>query len=170
MFTLLSRFFLKSEFVWIFFFYFSVFTAHDKIDIMTMKCEIRVTRVDRGDWIFGGLIHLQVTKCDKTGTKESVIVVHGKFPLKSIFPRQQQRQKRDWDQRPSKLTVWPRPLALWARGSLGRWSRPGQLYTLDPQTPKVEGSFSFALRDTDVEKFEELHFTKSPLSLMAIGH
>lgn len=39
-----------------------------------------------------------------------------------------------------------------------------------PEAPRVEHSFSAALRDTDVEKFEKLHFTKSPLSLMAIDH
>lgn len=43
-------------------------------------------------------------------------------------------------------------------------------FRLDLQAPKVERSFSAALRDTDVEKFEKLCFTKSPLSLMAIGH
>lgn len=39
-----------------------------------------------------------------------------------------------------------------------------------PEAPRVEHSFSAALRDTDVEKFEKLHFTKSPLSLMPIDH
>lgn len=56
------------------------------------------------------------------------------FLWKVFFPKQQQ-QKRDWDQRPLKLTVCPRPLALWTRGSLGRWSWPGQLYTR-PSNPQ----------------------------------
>lgn len=38
-------------------------------------------------------------------------------------------------------------------------------FRLDP--PSLRGSST--LRDTDVEKFEKLCFTKSPLSLMAIG-
>lgn len=42
-------------------------------------------------------------------------------------------------------------------------------FRLDPQAPGVEHSFSSTLRDTDVEKFEKLCFTKSPLSLTAIG-
>lgn len=131
--------------------------------MVTVTFGIWVTGVDHGDnlWRLRSLAGDKMYSFgDKMETKESVISVHGTFPLKTVFLRQRQQQKKRLVSETLKTAVCPKLLALSATGHLGKWSWP--------RPPSTLGSFLSSPRETGVEKFEKLCFTKSPLSLMAL--
>lgn len=103
----------------------------------------------------------------KTGIKEISHRRSWKISFEKDFSKAATAKKRAWAQRPSKLTVWPRPLALWAGGSLGRWSRPGQLYTR-PSNPQGWGFIFFCPKGYRCGKVWEAPLYKE--SLEPLGH